>query len=772
MSSLEDVLARVTLVPGLDGEPEAPSDLLLPEHPSPAATWHLGRGADGEALLVFVVRGPHAADAADASRRAALVTDPSLAEIVEVLESTDADGQPISLTLVADPGVSSLADMAADQALRAETARTIAGRTAQALELARRKGITHRLLDERRVFVDVESDRVVLIGAGIEAAALTEGELVALSAGEGIGHGQGEPGAVDPDARGLGRVLFVALTGRDSSFFGGPDVVDPRLVSARTVPEDLAAITRTALTYTAAQTGDPVYEVQDIEADLTPWQSLPVTLEAFDPEQHAPAPQPLSAERLEEIRHPAGAAENAVTPDTATIEPGASVPGAPESGAPESEAADSGAAESGASDASEPGAAESEAAEPAESGADSGANADGAAGAHGAAGAAGAAGAVGAGDRWGDAVVGSTRHSSRSDATAGLDEDTARMIAATGPLRIAGRTTSMAEELDEDEVLDEHGEPVVADADPTGAEPADAQIIPINADADTVAARRPAIVPPSAVPASEEQSDEPTPAILIPGRQHSLTEQPGPDANLDDDQGSSSLLRDVVGVAMASDEPRHLGTSGGGGNRARIILIAAAVLAALCLFLAINNLTSVGREREVSTTPKENASAAASPSADASPAAAEDTADAAPAVKPELTDIAIVYPEDPAKADKPERAERINNGGAWTTQRYNSSSYGGLRNGMGIELSLKEKAPVSEVVVTGGTGDGGNVELRTVGPNGEPGDVLANAPFKGSEPVSLKPEKPVDADKVMLWITELPPADGGFRAEVSAIEVK
>lgn len=749
MSSLDEVLARVSLVPGLDGEPEAPSDLLLPQHPSPSATWHLGRGPEGESLLVFAVRGDHAADAADASRRAKLVTDESLAEIVDVLEGTTEAGEPLSLTLVADPGVNSLADMTAEQALRPETARTVAGRTAQALELARRKGITHRLVDERRVFVNVELDRVILLGAGIEAAALSEAELVALSAGDGIGYGQGEPGSVDPDARGLGRVLFVALTGRDSAFFGGTDLVDPSVVSARTVPDDLAAITRTALTYTAAQTGDPVYEVQDIEADLSPWQSLPVTLEAFDPEQNAAGPVPLGPERLAAVREPASAAGSAGAGADAPAGGAAAVDAAAPGG---------GAGAAGAA----------------------GAGAEGAAGAGAVGGAAVDAGAAAGGARWGDAVVGSTRHTSRSDAESALDDDTARTIAATGPLRIAGRTTSMAEELDDDTVLDENGEPVVADADPSGAEPGDAQIIPLKAEQgeggaepDTGSTKRPAIVPPSAVPASEERPEEPVAAILIPGRQRSLSEPTPAEADADlEDSGSSSLLRDVVGVAMASDEPRHLRAgSGSGSNQARITLITAAVLAALGLLLAINNLTSVGRDREVNTTPSESASAAPTASEQAEQKPAPTTAP--PAAKaPKLAGIAIVYPENPQKADKPERAERINNGGTWTTQRYNSPQYGGLRTGMGIELSLKEKASVSEVVVTGATGDGGSIELRTVGPNGEPGDVLAAAPFKGSEPVSLKPEKPVEADKVMLWIAELPPADGGFRAEVSAIEVK
>ena len=62
-------------------------------------------------------------------------------------------------------------------------------------------------------------------------------------------------------------------------------------------------------------------------------------------------------------------------------------------------------------------------------------------------------------------------------------------------------------------------------------------------------------------------------------------------------------------------------------------------------------------------------------------------------------------------------------GSQWTTQRYNSQDFGGLKDGMGLVFDLGEPREVSQVIVDA-PGDGGTYEVRTADGPGFDGSVV------------------------------------------------
>ena len=163
------------------------------------ASWHRARTVgSGEDVALFVVRGPAALEAADAVRRAYLVEDPRLVPVREVVvlddprEDEDAvngdtvvrpAGAPAAAAAPAEPTTvveyplpthPPLAAMLAKGPLHPETARAVIGEAATGLEVARRRGLRHQLLDSNRVFVDTASGAVSVLGVGVEAAAHTD----------------------------------------------------------------------------------------------------------------------------------------------------------------------------------------------------------------------------------------------------------------------------------------------------------------------------------------------------------------------------------------------------------------------------------------------------------------------------------------------------------------------------------------------------------------------------------------------------------------------
>ncbi|MFC7455724.1 hypothetical protein ACFQS2_00835 [Brachybacterium sp. GCM10030267] len=260
------------------------------------AAWHRARSvATGESVTLFIVRGPAALEAADAVRRAYLVEDPHLVPVrdIVVLEGSDenpgdagparaaegtggVDGEartgegptgegPMTIVEYPPPPAPPLAALLGKGPLHPETARSIIGEAATGLEVARRRGVRHQFLDSNRVFVDTASGEVSVLGVGVEAAAHTN-----LDRSREVASFQ--------DTAALVALLYRALTGRSPQHDASGTVPRPSSIVDTEIPADLDLLCDLVLNETA----DDIPETtRGLIAALEPWQSIPVTLEAY-----------------------------------------------------------------------------------------------------------------------------------------------------------------------------------------------------------------------------------------------------------------------------------------------------------------------------------------------------------------------------------------------------------------------------------------------------------------------------------------------------------
>ncbi|MDO5662299.1 MAG: hypothetical protein Q4G40_06360, partial [Brachybacterium sp.] len=235
------------------------------------SSWHRARSADtGDLAALLLVEGPAAQEVADAARRAYLVQNPGLLEILDIQSfEVEDDSGPLTAISYAFPPAPPLAAMLAGGELRAETARTVIGEAARALEVARRRGLRHEHLDSNRIFVDVDKDRVWVLGVGVEAASHRLDHEAPTDGAE----------AAFADVAALGRLLYRSMTGVAPHADDQGRLIPPSAATARRVPADLDELCVLILTGAPQAPGT----VRDLISELGAWQSLPVTLEAYDP---------------------------------------------------------------------------------------------------------------------------------------------------------------------------------------------------------------------------------------------------------------------------------------------------------------------------------------------------------------------------------------------------------------------------------------------------------------------------------------------------------
>ncbi|MBF0688099.1 MAG: hypothetical protein IR158_10105 [Cellulomonas sp.] len=159
---------------------------------------------------------------------------------------------------------------------------------------------------------------------------------------------------------------------------------------------------------------------------------------------------------------------------------------------------------------------------------------------------------------------------------------------------------------------------------------------------------------------------------------------------------------------------------------------------------------------------------------DAVPPVAEEPAeDEAPdGAPPVIASVRTFDPTDPA-GERVENVELAIDGDPstfWFSYTYNRPDFGGLKEGMGLEVTLAQEATVSGVTVNV-NGTGGNVEVRaTTAATPTEGDLLASSTLSQSTVLSFT--EPVQASTLVLYFTELPTnAAGQFRIEVTEITV-
>ncbi|WP_337974074.1 protein kinase family protein [Cellulomonas sp. NTE-D12] len=166
----------------------------------------------------------------------------------------------------------------------------------------------------------------------------------------------------------------------------------------------------------------------------------------------------------------------------------------------------------------------------------------------------------------------------------------------------------------------------------------------------------------------------------------------------------------------------------------------------------------------------------ASPSASASgpgTPSASSSASAAPAGGAPVIASGASVDANGTEGDHPEAVAKAFDGDPstfWVSRTYKSASFGGLKQGIGYVITLKQATSVSSVTLhTNGTG--GTVEIRaTDASNPGGGTVLASGPLSGNAAFTLKP--PTATSTLSLWFTELPSMpDGSFRVELTEVQL-
>ncbi|MFC9702545.1 serine/threonine protein kinase [Streptomyces sp. NPDC056943] len=109
----------------------------------------------------------------------------------------------------------------------------------------------------------------------------------------------------------------------------------------------------------------------------------------------------------------------------------------------------------------------------------------------------------------------------------------------------------------------------------------------------------------------------------------------------------------------------------------------------------------------------------------------------------------------------------------WYTENYRGVGFANLKSGVGLILDLGTAQEISSVDLSflGHT----EVELRTAPSDASsapsmPDEFTTQAAGAGSN-VTLKPTKPVTTRYVLVWLTELPANDGGYRGKLAEIKI-
>lgn len=138
----------------------------------------------------------------------------------------------------------------------------------------------------------------------------------------------------------------------------------------------------------------------------------------------------------------------------------------------------------------------------------------------------------------------------------------------------------------------------------------------------------------------------------------------------------------------------------------------------------------------------------------------------------------VVRDFDPEGTDGQENTDQVPNATdgvpatAWTTSRYKSETFGGLKTGVGLLLDLGKPTDLHTVQV-GFTATGAKVEVRVsdTAPT-RAGDLTTVAAGRdGTEIATLRPLAGTKARYVLIWITSLPKEGDGYRVGIAELRL-
>ncbi|UQN28707.1 hypothetical protein [Brachybacterium kimchii] len=810
------------------------------------ASWHRARSVrSGELVTLFMVHGDLALEVADAARRAYLVENPRLLPVLDVTVFGDprgtgegsadgasgaasqgdsgegfgaaSTGAPLTVVEYPAPPAPPLAALFAQGALRPETARSIIGEAASGLEAARRRGLRHQHLDSNRVFVDTASGEVAVLGVGVEAAAHHDAE-----------HDGRLASFLDVTA--LVALLYRALTGASPSAADGP-LPRPSRISTRNIPQDLDMLCELVLT----EGDQPVPETtRDLIAELEPWQSIPVTLEAYDPQDPTRASRdaqsttagardaaaaaqaaPVAAPNGADAASPSTGAENASSSASAEQDPAedSSTPSSGASGDASARSAHEGSA--GRLDLDQEPRADIEkvhTSRTARRAAAAGAATGAAAGAAGAAAGGSDSTSGGAGTTTGDASAGAgTKGATPADTTAttknGSEPSTTGASSAdpsASPSAAPGSQDAAAAEAPPEDTTGTEAAEFVRDlhlsetrnkaAFPGHLDVQEKENPLAAATIPPAAAGRGAVLPGTSRDADEaswtdsvaqtpvEEEDASPGPIIVRGRPVTYGDE-DQDAWAATPHRGSALVRDVVGVAMSAEDSSNVYTTTAEPDEQRSrqtqwILIGAALVVIIALVFAITSVTS--GLREAATGPNEKATTQPAPTeskTNAQVQPTETTESATEGPPPTFGEPEIFAEGGNGNADHSEDSSRLTDGSKdsyWSSKIYQSADYSGLKDGIGIKLPFEKTSTLKKITVSTADTEGGSMELYALKEDGSRGDKLGDGEFTDGGDVEFTLDEPVQADGVELWIAELPSSTtgDGFRARIQEIKAE
>jgi hypothetical protein len=211
------------------------------------------------------------------------------------------------------------------------------------------------------------------------------------------------------------------------------------------------------------------------------------------------------------------------------------------------------------------------------------------------------------------------------------------------------------------------------------------------------------------------------------------------------------------------DEPGDEGVPGRSWLRAGVVLATVlVVVVAAAVALTLDHRT------------KGSGASANRPSASSSPSPS------AHATRVPISGVTDFDPQGNPPVENPDMVRLAHDGDpktAWETSTYyNDPHLGGLKSGVGLLVDLGKRAAVGEVDLTL-QGKPTSLQLLAApdakaAPSSTDGlPAVATAKDAGTH-VDLVPKKPVTTRWLVVWLTSLPPAPGGYQGKVAEISVR
>ena len=256
--------------------------------------------------------------------------------------------------------------------------------------------------------------------------------------------------------------------------------------------------------------------------------------------------------------------------------------------------------------------------------------------------------------------------------------------------------------------------------------------------------------------------------------QHDRTQHDPPaddgwdDGAWDDEEGWSDAddaYEDEDDEAFGEYEEERAGPD----RRPMIALAVLAVLVVVGLVLALQAIGGIGGDGDDVTTEPTGGTTGTSSAAPST--SATDAAPTGPV--PQISGVRTLDPQggDGENDETAPRAIDDDPSSFWKSSTYKSAEFGGLKDGLGMVVTLSAAAPVSSVTaqISGG---GGVLEVRTAPGQGLEDSQVVGTATPGSGTVTVELDEPVTTQNVILWWTELPDVSGSFRIELADVTVQ